>query len=261
MKKVLLVISSIALLFASGCATKEARKDEMANLVSDRISRLEAPTECRRGEAATRPSPNRRRCRKPIGRRSMKRRPMSKNAMDMANKAEAEAMRAGGDASKAEASAKKAEEAAREAESRGKDRENVQAGTEEVGSKARGVGGPGRTVFSVQLVAEVEPQGIISMGVPYPHNRKCHERAFPDNWTMLKCVVHGIAGGPDVMSNAGFSCAPSLLREGTVIGSQTGPPGQGRRNRSRRSPSDSTSASGASPRRTRVPILLSATRV
>ena len=114
MKKVALVVSSIALLFASGCATKEYVKTQVDPL-SDRIGRIEArlnAVEAKLNQAVAKEAELSQADRAAINEAKA----MSKNALDMANKAEAEALRAGGDANRAEAAAKKAEAAASEAE-------------------------------------------------------------------------------------------------------------------------------------------------
>jgi chromosome segregation ATPase len=110
MKKAALVISSIALLFASGCATKGYVKTQV-DPVSDRIGGLEArmnaieskldqttkDTESLKGQSQTDQA-------------------AIADMKAMAQKAEADAMRAGEDAKKAEEAAREAEKAAARAE-------------------------------------------------------------------------------------------------------------------------------------------------
>ena len=110
MKKVMLVLTSIAVLFASGCATKNYVKTQVDPL-SDRIGRIEARLNAmdtkldqavKTGQLST---ADIKAARAEIA-----------EAKDMAKKAEADAARAAGDADKAAAAAKNAEEAAKNAE-------------------------------------------------------------------------------------------------------------------------------------------------
>lgn len=117
MKKVILVISSIALLFASGCATKGYVKTQV-DPVSERIGRIEAGMNAVEGklDQALKDAEASKTQSQADRAAIAEAKAMANKAQDTANKAEAEAMRVGGDVSKAEAAAKRAEEAAREAE-------------------------------------------------------------------------------------------------------------------------------------------------
>src|SRR5574342_797109 len=113
MKKVALVIASVVLLFATGCATKGDVKSQVDPL-SDRIGRVEARLN------AIEAKPNQ--PMKPAELSESDRaaleeaKTMATKATALANKAESEATRAGGNADRAEAAAKKAEDAASAAE-------------------------------------------------------------------------------------------------------------------------------------------------
>jgi hypothetical protein len=110
MKKVALVISSIALLFASGCATKEYVKTQV-DPVSDRIGRIEARMTALEGKLDQAAK---------MGELSMAEAKAARaeiaEVKDMAKKAQEDAARAGDDANKSAAAAKNAEEAAAKAE-------------------------------------------------------------------------------------------------------------------------------------------------
>ncbi|HLN79524.1 MAG TPA: hypothetical protein VK185_00865 [Candidatus Bathyarchaeia archaeon] len=110
MKKVMLVLTSIAVLFASGCATKNYVKTQVDPL-SDRIGRIEARLNAMDGKLDQAVK---------TGQLSTAEAKAARaeiaEAKDMAKKAEADAARAAGDADKAAAAAKNAEEAAKNAE-------------------------------------------------------------------------------------------------------------------------------------------------
>jgi len=114
MKKVAIVVSSIALLFASGCATKEYVKTQVDPL-SDRLARVEArltAVEAKLNQVAAKEGELSKADRAAINEAKA----TANKALEVANKAEADAMRAGSDASKAEAAARDAEKAAAKTE-------------------------------------------------------------------------------------------------------------------------------------------------
>lgn len=107
MRKLAVVVVSVALAFATGCATKAYVKSQVDPL-SERIGRIEARLDAIDAKLAEMAKADHAAIEEAKG--------MSQKAMDMANKAEAEAMRAGENAASAQAAAERAEQAAKAAE-------------------------------------------------------------------------------------------------------------------------------------------------
>jgi hypothetical protein len=113
MRKLAIVVVSVALAFATGCATKAYVKSQVDPL-SERIGRIEARLDAidaklvQLSKDAEMAKADHAAIEEAKG--------MAQKAMDMANKAEAEAMRAGENAASAQAAAERAEQAAKAAE-------------------------------------------------------------------------------------------------------------------------------------------------
>jgi hypothetical protein len=113
MRKLAVVVVSVALAFATGCATKAYVKSQVDPL-SERIGRIEARLDAidaklvQLSKDAEMAKADHAAIEEAKG--------MAQKAMDMANKAEAEAMRAGENAASAQAAAERAEQAAKAAE-------------------------------------------------------------------------------------------------------------------------------------------------
>jgi len=113
MRKLAIVVVSVALAFATGCATKAYVKSQTDPL-SERIGRIETRLDAIDAKLVQLSKDAEMAKADHVAIEEAK--GMAQKAMDMANKAEAEAMRAGENAASAQAAAERAEQAAKAAE-------------------------------------------------------------------------------------------------------------------------------------------------